>query len=559
MAEQSAAKACVADMGSATSHARQFLLEKNPEAAISALNDVAEARKQLATIADKSPSPQRKEAAKTAIKTAENYAASFKRIFELKTTRGLTPDQGLEGSLRKAVHEVESEVNAKKMDALTILMLTSRRHEKDYFMRGDPSYLGKIKATIDAFDAAMDKTGISGEQKRKMDALWAEYYVAMTDIVEGDRVIAAELANCGMVSESLCVNVYAIETAASDELEKSAKEVTSELRSGTIVTIAVLLVGIAAGILFSLLIVRNIMKVMGSISSTLGDGAGQVSSAASQVASASQTLASGSSQQASSLEETSSSLDELNSMTKANADNSTQARDAVVEARRCAEDGVKRMDAMVKAMNDINTASQDVTKILKTIDEIAFQTNILALNAAVEAARAGEAGAGFAVVADEVRSLAQRAAVAAHETAGRIEDSVGKSRQGAKISAAVTDSFSDIQKQILKLDLLATEIANASAEQSHGIEQVTAAIMQMEGVTQTNAASAEETASASEQLNAQAKSMADAVYELQRTVGHVSSDIGLPSGSVTKTARSVSPSAKAERLESRHDPVGFLS
>lgn len=177
------------------------------------------------------------------------------------------------------------------------------------------------------------------------------------------------------------------------------------------------------------------------------------------------------------------------------------------------------MQAMQQAMQTIKSASDDITKILKTIDEIAFQTNILALNAAVEAARAGEHGAGFAVVAEEVRALAQRSALAARETAAKIEHSVLQSTHGVQISAEVAKSFSEIQGRIQELDTLVAEIAAASGEQNQGIEQVSTAVSQMDKVTQSNAGSAEETAAAAEELNGQSVMLKEAVAQLQTLVG----------------------------------------
>ncbi|MEO7600184.1 MAG: methyl-accepting chemotaxis protein, partial [Opitutus sp.] len=177
-----------------------------------------------------------------------------------------------------------------------------------------------------------------------------------------------------------------------------------------------------------------------------------------------------------------------------------------------------------------------------TIDEIAFQTNILALNAAVEAARAGEAGAGFAVVADEVRSLAQRSAQSAKETATRIEDSVARSESGVLISGKVAESFAEIVTKAQRVDILVAEIATSSAEQSQGIGQITTAVSQMDQVTQSNAAGAEESASASEELSAQAAMMKRSVGELQRLVG------GSPraSGAVQQeSAKNRAPSVRA--------------
>jgi len=252
---------------------------------------------------------------------------------------------------------------------------------------------------------------------------------------------------------------------------------------------------------------------------TIREGGAQVSSVSHQVSASSQSLADGASQQAASLEETAASLEEMSSMTKRNADSTQQAKAAAVEARVSADTGANQVASMQTAMNDIKAASQDITKILKTIDEIAFQTNILALNAAVEAARAGEAGAGFAVVADEVRTLAQRCAAAAKETAVKIDDSVAKSQQGVLISAEVAKSFATIQEQIRNLDRLVAEIATASHEQSEGIAQVNIAVTLMDKVTQSNAASAEEGAASAEELSAQSSDLSQTVGQLLKLIG----------------------------------------
>jgi methyl-accepting chemotaxis protein len=201
-------------------------------------------------------------------------------------------------------------------------------------------------------------------------------------------------------------------------------------------------------------------------------------------------------------------------MTKNNAASANKVKDLGSQARQAGDAAMCEMQTMSAAMNDIKASSDGIAKIIKTIDEIAFQTNILALNAAVEAARAGEAGAGFAVVADEVRSLAQRCAEAAKETAAKIEDSVQKSVNGVQISSRVAKSLAEIVGKARQVDALAGEVAAASAEQSQGIEQVNTAVSQMDQVTQSNAANAEESASAAAELNAQAENLKEAVHDL---------------------------------------------
>jgi len=266
-------------------------------------------------------------------------------------------------------------------------------------------------------------------------------------------------------------------------------------------------------------IIRSINRVLKRVSGSLNDGSSQVSSASGQVSAASQALAEGSSEQAASLEETSSSLEEMSSMTKRNSEHARQANELAKEARSAADKGVGDMQTMATAMDAIKVSSDDIAKIIKTIDEIAFQTNILALNAAVEAARAGEAGMGFAVVADEVRNLAQRCAQAAKETAGKIEGALIRAGQGVEITSKVAAALNEIVTKVRQVDELVTEVAGASREQTEGITQINTAVAQMDKVTQSNAATAEESAAAAQELNAQAEVMRQSVAELLQLVG----------------------------------------
>jgi methyl-accepting chemotaxis protein len=233
----------------------------------------------------------------------------------------------------------------------------------------------------------------------------------------------------------------------------------------------------------------------------------------------SQSLADGSSSQAAALEESSSSLEEMSSMTKQNAENAQKANDLAKEARQAADKGVIDMQSMSAAMEAIKVSSDDIAKIIKTIDDIAFQTNLLALNAAVEAARAGEAGMGFAVVADEVRRLAQRSAQAAKETTIKIEGAISNTAKGVEISRQVAQTLGEIVARARQVDELASEVANASREQTHGISQINSAVAQMDKITQANAASAEESAAAVQELNSQAEVMKTSVTELLKLVG----------------------------------------
>jgi methyl-accepting chemotaxis protein len=275
------------------------------------------------------------------------------------------------------------------------------------------------------------------------------------------------------------------------------------------------LLGLAA----SYFLTRSFTRPVTQIIDRLNGGAAQTASAANQVSIASQSLAEGAGEQAASIEETSSSLTEMAATTRCNAVSAQKANDLARQTRIAADKGAADMQAMSSAIAAIKMSSDDIAKIIKTIDEIAFQTNILALNAAVEAARAGEAGMGFAVVADEVRNLAQRSAHAAKETAAKIESAIGTTSQGVQISQKVAAALNDIVTKIRQVDELASEVATASREQTQGITQITTAVDQMDRVTQANAASAEESAAAAEELNAQAALVKQAVGELARLIG----------------------------------------
>jgi methyl-accepting chemotaxis protein len=259
---------------------------------------------------------------------------------------------------------------------------------------------------------------------------------------------------------------------------------------------------------------RGIAGRIMNIAEHLRQGADQVAAASSEVSSASQSLAQGATEQAAALEETSGSFEMISAMTQKNAENAGRAEELATSAQADADKGSEDMARMSNAIDAIKTSSDETSKIIKTIDEIAFQTNLLALNAAVEAARAGEAGKGFAVVAEEVRNLAQRSAEAARSTTDMIDESAKRAENGVQISNDVSESFDKITSGIREVNQLVGGIATSSSEQANGINQINVTVGEMDQVTQSNAANAEETASASEELNAQAHELNRLVREL---------------------------------------------
>jgi methyl-accepting chemotaxis protein len=264
---------------------------------------------------------------------------------------------------------------------------------------------------------------------------------------------------------------------------------------------------------------RRLSKPISIAVNGLMNAASQVASAASHISSASQQLAEGASEQAAAIEETSSSLEEMSTMTRQNAEHANHANRLMEETSHVVAKANQSMHQLTTSMTEISKASEDTSKIIKTIDEIAFQTNLLALNAAVEAARAGEAGAGFAVVAEEVRNLAMRAADAARNTASLIEGTVKKIKGGSEIVERTSTEFYQVAASSGKMGELISEITAASNEQSLGIEQINKAVIEMDKVVQQNAANAEESASASEEVDAQAEQMRGVVQELAIIVG----------------------------------------
>lgn len=324
-------------------------------------------------------------------------------------------------------------------------------------------------------------------------------------------------------------------------VRQSSQKVATQLRS---LRIENTLIGAAGAVFISLalflLISRMVTRPLGQVIRGLHAAAEQVANASGQILSGSHQLADGTSQQAAAIEETSSSLEEMASMTRQNAESAGRANALMKETKTVVARANESMEELTESMREASSASEETFKIIKTIDEIAFQTNLLALNAAVEAARAGEAGAGFAVVADEVRNLALRAAEAARNTADMIEGTVHKIKGGAELVEKTSSEFSTVASNASSMGDLVGEISAASEEQAQGIGQVNTAVAEMDKVVQRSAANAEESASASTEMNTQAEHLREFVRELGILIhGSHTPSAGKSGPSIPRAAASV--------------------
>ncbi|MDR3718295.1 MAG: methyl-accepting chemotaxis protein [Bryobacteraceae bacterium] len=300
-----------------------------------------------------------------------------------------------------------------------------------------------------------------------------------------------------------------------EQERQNALDIRSTSRGIVLVLMGLL---IALGVLIRF-VVRGISRNLQVMAAGLEQGAGQLASAARQVTTSSESLAQGASEHAAALQQTSASSEEINAMSQRNKDNSGTAAGIMDRSHEKYDATAALLEQTVTAMSEIDASSSKISKIIKVIDEIAFQTNILALNAAVEAARAGEAGMGFSVVAEEVRNLAQRSAGAAKETSDLIEESIARAKDGKSKMDRVAEAVLSVSADSEKARVLVDEVSASSVEQSRGIDEIARAVAQMQQVTQTTAAVAEESAAAAQQLDAQAETLWDIVERLKSLVG----------------------------------------
>ncbi len=307
-----------------------------------------------------------------------------------------------------------------------------------------------------------------------------------------------------------------------DDMASRVKDEKGDVKSVYNLTLTMILVAIGIGLIIAVGIsfyaIHGLSKPVAKVIDNLNMSINQLASASVQASANGQQLAEGNAELASSIEETSSTLEEFTSMIKQSNQNTADCAKLSLQSKKLADKGYGEMISMLKMINEIKDASGQMAKIIKVIDELAFQTNILAINAAIEAARAGDAGQSFAVVADEVRNLAQRSADAAKNTEVIIARNIGITETSSEQIEKIVDSLTSITEQTTKVNELIEEVASASDEQAQGILSINSAMSQMERVTQSNAANAEESASSAEELSGQAEALNEMAKSLTKLV-----------------------------------------
>lgn len=432
-----------------------------------------------------------------------------------------------------AAYEQLFDKDVRDQDLSRVMQLTFKKQVqewKDILLRGrDPTareqYAADFHREAQSVQEIAARLGGAITDSRAAETLHRFVQAHQAMMARYDAALAAFAASQGVDQAAADAMVKGQDRAPTDLVDQVVASLTDfTARQRAAITNNLWMFGVAIGIALllagavSAMVVRGITRALHRTASELGESAEQVAGASAQVSAASQSLAQATSENAAAIEETSASAEQTASMTRRNAESAQASADLVALVNDQVAAANQSLARMLEEMNGIRASSGKVSKIIKVIDEIAFQTNILALNASVEAARAGEAGLGFTVVADEVRNLARRSAEAASETTTLIEESVGLSNRGSAKVQQVADAIRAIAESAVKVRALVNDVLSGSQEQTRGMEQIARAMTQMDRATQQTAAGSEESASAGQQLSAQAGALKESVARLQEMI-----------------------------------------
>lgn len=551
---------------------KQFLIDHDMEGAARVPEHIAKVEHYLTRLAEVTPNPEHGKAARHALTFAANYLENFQQVVALWQKRGLTHEEGLEGKLREAVHNIESQVKSRKLDALTVIMLMCRRHEKDYLLRGDPKYLDKLRNRIAEFEQLATTMNLSAQEKVDYDKLWQTYFNSFAAIVEIDTQIAEATLQLQNAANDLNALAEGINQASQKSINENSQTIAASLTHAQSILLIILLAAVVAGISIALFAtstitrplarmlhrVQQITKGDGDLSkridvqgkdelAELGHGINEfieklhdiinaVSMMTAELATASTELSANSEQMADGMEEQSQQVNHIvqaiDQLGVAVNEVAGRCTDAVNDARRSgelAQQGGQVVRDTIEGMNAIRAAvhesSQSVTSlgkrgeqigtIIEVINEIAEQTNLLALNAAIESARAGEHGRGFAVVADEVRKLADRTTKATEEI-------------GESIKAIQEETATAVTRMGTGTTRVETG-ATRAAEAGVSLDQIVASAENVGGMIQSIAAAAEQQAASTDEIRQNVDGVAmvaqrttEAARESAQTVASVS-------------------------------------
>lgn len=450
-----------------------------------------------------------------------------KQELELRNTIGWYDDETNSKGAVKTIVETRQEIEqGSNFDEMTTsLLIDLKTYEKNILDNVSSKDVDKFKEVYGYF------TELVEGETHELARTYCNAVEGLIDSLEKAKALNAALEKVERTEfreklTNLEAVVNDLKAGAHQQMVKDGAEALAMKKWVTTLTVIICVLAVVLSLGFGFFVSRDIDRRLSTVFHRLQESEEHVGTACERLAGASQAVAEGASDQASAIEETSSSLEELASVTKQNAENSKEADGLMNQTHQILGGAKESMTQVTECMGKISRASEETSKIVKTIDEIAFQTNLLALNAAVEAARAGEAGAGFAVVADEVRNLATRAAQAAKSTSELIEGIVVQIKNGSVLVKRTDETFKSVTESAAKVGSLVEEIASASSEQARGIEQINRAVTDMDRVAQQNAANSEESAGVSEEMNAETGELRKLVHELSTMIGGAQSHGG---------------------------------